>query len=318
MYKKNINLFKQFLNFYWLRPESALMLTLRSMSYRNGLKYFNKNSIDVACGDGVFSFLTLGGELNEDTDMYQSLKLQNTVDRKLDTFDNFTKDYKISIKKLPSKMYRYDCGCDFKLNLLKKAQKLNFYKNTFLHNINNNFKIIKKKKFVYSNSTYWSKNFQKHLIDLVNITEPEGFLVLQIKNSSIFKNYVQEKKYEKIFGKKFTKIINAGRKETWTSLKSFNQIHNIIKQIKNVEILDIQPVYGDIMPHIWNFGLRPIFDPLYLMTKKISYLEKIEIKKKFNSIFFEMFKHYIGNFKPKTSPFKQDIEYTYIIKKIDY
>ena len=92
MYKKNINLFKQFLNFYWLRPESALMLTLRSMSYRNGLKYFNKNSIDVACGDGVFSFLTLGGELNEDTDMYQSLKLQNTVDRKLDTFDNFTKE----------------------------------------------------------------------------------------------------------------------------------------------------------------------------------------------------------------------------------
>ena len=227
MVKKNINLFKQFLNFYWLRPESVLMLTLRSMAYRNGLKFFDKNSIDVACGDGVFSFLTLGGELNEDTDRYQSLKLQNTVHRKHDTFDNYTKDYIISIKSTPPKKFSYDSGCDFKENLLKKAKGLNFYKNTFLHNINNNFKINKKYKFVYSNSTYWSKNFEKHLIDLVKITEHEGYLLLQIKNTSIFKNYVQEKKYEKIFGKKFTQIIDAGRKKTWTSLKSFNDIHSI-------------------------------------------------------------------------------------------
>ena len=315
MLNKNIDLFKQFLNFYWLRPESALMLTLRSIAYRNGLKYFHKNSIDVACGDGVFSFLTFGGKLKDDTDMYQSLNLQKNILRKQDTYDNFKNNYKISIQSTPQKKFKYDSGCDYKENLLNKAHKLNFYKNTFLHNINHNFKIKKKFNFVYSNSTYWSKNFEKHLIDLTKITENKGYLVLQIKNSSIFENYVQEKKYTKIFGRKFTQIIDAGRKKTWSGLKDYNQIYKVIKSIKNIKVIDIQPVYGNIMPHIWNFGLRPVFDPLYLMTTKIDLKERIIIKKQFNNIIFEMFKSYIGSFKLKNNSFKTDIEYTYILKK---
>lgn len=315
--RKNIDLFKQFLNFYWLRPESALMQTLRSMSFRKGLKYFNENSIDVACGDGIFSFLTLGGEFNEDADVYKNLILQNNILRKKDTYDNYAKDYKLSIKCLPPKKFVYDSGCDIKENSLKRAKVLNFYKNTFIHNINYNFNINKKYNFVYSNSTYWSKNFNKHLTDLVKITEIEGHLLLQIKNTSIFKNYVQERKYNKIFGGKFTQIIDAGRKKSWPSLKSFNDIYTILRQIKNIKIIDIQPIYGDVMPHIWNFGLRPIFDPLYLMTTKINPNDRIKIKRNFNNIFFEMFKNYIGNFKVKSNPFKQDIEYTYILKKID-
>ena len=74
-------------------------------------------------------------------------------------------------------------------------------------------------------------------------------------------------------------------------------------------------MYGDIVPHIWNFGLRPIFDPLYLMSTKIDRSDRIKIKRQFNNILFEMFKSYIGNFKPRTNPFKHDIEYTYILKK---
>jgi hypothetical protein len=314
MFKKNIELFKQFLNFYWLRPESALMLTLRSMSYQKSLKFFHQNSIDVCCGDGVFSFLTFGGKLDTKTDMYQSIKLSNSLVRKDDVFDKYSKNYKTSIIKSP--FFRYSYGCDWKNNLLKKASKLNLYKKLFFHNINKGFKTKNKFDFIYSNSTYWANDFEKHLNHLIEITNHGGHLVLQIKNDSILKNFVREKYYSRIFGNKFSKIIDAGRKETWKSLKSFNEINRIIKKNKNIKIIDIQPIYGNVMPHIWNFGLRPIFNPMYLMSTKLNDKDRLDAKKQFISIIYNMFENYIGNYKQKSFSGNIEIEYTYILKKI--
>ena len=49
-------LFLKFLNFYWLRPEKALLHTFRSEKYMKTFKYFKSPSLDVSCGDGVYSF----------------------------------------------------------------------------------------------------------------------------------------------------------------------------------------------------------------------------------------------------------------------
>ncbi len=314
MSKKNVELFKSFLDFYFLRPENALMLTLRSISYKNSLEFFHNKSIDVCCGDGVFSFLTLGGKLNRQVDMYQSIKLSNEIVRKIDNYDDYNKEYSIKILTHPNK--KFETGCDYKINLLNKAKHLNFYKNLFYHDINRNFKVKDKYNFVYSNSTYWSNNFQKHVNDLVKITNNGGYIVLQIKNDSIFKNYVQSEKYSKIFGNKFCKIIDAGRKNTWKSLKNYSDILKIIKENKFVDIIDISPVYGNVMPHIWNFGLRPIFQPLYKMTSKMTKKDRFEIKKELVNITFNMFENYIRNFKPNLYLKNRDMEYTYILKKI--
>ena len=57
--------FKEFLKFFWLRPENALLLSLIAEAYQSTLKYFGdgSNTIDVSCGVGVFSFIVLGGTL---------------------------------------------------------------------------------------------------------------------------------------------------------------------------------------------------------------------------------------------------------------
>ena len=51
-------LFLKFLNFYWLRPEKALLHTFRSEKYMKTFKYFKSPSLDVSCGDGVYSFFS--------------------------------------------------------------------------------------------------------------------------------------------------------------------------------------------------------------------------------------------------------------------
>lgn len=314
---KKLKLLKAFLEFYWLRPESALMLTLRSLAYQKSLVFFDKkNSLDVCCGDGAFSFLTFNGRFDPITDMYRSIKISRKTVRSIDSFDKFDKSYFVKIKKNPSKKFSH--GCDWKENLLSKSRKLNFYKNLFIHNINQDFLIndMQKFNFVYSNSTYWSNNFDKHLQSLSDIANTNGHIVLQIKNNSIFSNYVLEEKYKKTFGEKFTRIIDAGRKETWRSLRSHNEIYNSIKSNKNLKILDVYPIYGDVLPHIWNFGLRPIFEPLYLMSNFTNPKNRLRAKQLFVQTFFDMFKDYISNFDPNLPKNKVQMEYTYILKKI--
>lgn len=129
--------FKEFLNHFWLRPENALLVSLRAESYYNTLTYFGdgKDTIDVSCGDGVFSFITLGGKLSPEFDMFRSVKFGRR-EGDFDHFDYFDeKEYKLKIFKKPDRFYQY--GVDWKENLLKKAEKLNFYQQLIQHD--NNF-----------------------------------------------------------------------------------------------------------------------------------------------------------------------------------
>ena len=52
----------RFTHAYWLRPENAYWMTLRSLALKQ--RPFSSPSADVSCGDGVFSFLHAGGELD--------------------------------------------------------------------------------------------------------------------------------------------------------------------------------------------------------------------------------------------------------------
>ena len=70
-------LFKSFLNFFWLRPENALIFSLKADKLNFYKKYFKGNSIDISCGNGIFTFLTFGGRISEKNDMYQSLDYGN-------------------------------------------------------------------------------------------------------------------------------------------------------------------------------------------------------------------------------------------------
>jgi len=307
---------REFLNFYWLRPENALMLYQRSLSYRKTLRFLDikNDSIDISCGDGVFSFLTFGGQLSADSDMFRSIKYEKNISRKIDNFDFYDDDYFIKVKKKP--IIKYSHGIDLKINLLKKAHKLNFY--TTLQKANNNYRIPfpdNKFSYAYSNSTYWIKDYNRHINDIIRITKKNGIIVLQIKNNSALsfkKNFF----YKETFGNRFIKIIDAGRYNSWKFLKSITEINNIFKNNKEVELLEITPIYGNIIPEIWNFGLRPIFQPLSKMVNNLNKKNRAQVKEEFIEIIFNLFEKYITNYNPGLfSKSRSEIEYTYVLRK---
>ena len=141
-------LFKSFLNFFWLRPENALIFSLKADKLNFYKKYFKGNSIDISCGNGIFTFLTFGGRISEKNDMYQSLDYGNK-----DIYDKY-ENYNIKIDYSPKKKFLY--GSDWKKNLLKKSKKLKFYKKLILHD--NNFK-FPFKFILSSNKPRRNKNF---------------------------------------------------------------------------------------------------------------------------------------------------------------
>lgn len=92
--------FRQFLNHFWLRPENALLLALRAESFKKTFNFFDdaEASIDVSCGDGVFSFIANGGQISADSDMFRSLRFGKR-EGDFDAFDCFDDTYKMNVIK---------------------------------------------------------------------------------------------------------------------------------------------------------------------------------------------------------------------------
>ena len=63
-------LLRRYLNIYWLRPENAFWTVLRSLAWRQVA--MPSPSIDLSCGDGVFSFVHAGGAFGPSFDVFQS------------------------------------------------------------------------------------------------------------------------------------------------------------------------------------------------------------------------------------------------------
>ena len=309
-------IFKEFLNFVWLRPENALLSTLRSESlYQTYFEKFgNKqvNSIDVSCGDGQFAFCTFGGKLDVDSDAFLSVDNSQKRSSKFDTYDFFDKKkYKIKIKKKP--FINFKTGTDWKKNLLEKSRKLKFYNNLIHHD--NNYPLPIKNRvydFTYSNSSYWVKNFEKHINDLVRITKKNGFIVLEMKMREDVKKLLSVNLDTNLFGKKFSKIINAGRLETWKGLSTRKNIEKIINSINNCAIHDVKPIYGSYVAKFWAIGYRPMFKPLATMVNNIDIKTRRKVKTEWCEIIFNMFSKFLENYKVNK---KETVEWSIILKK---
>lgn len=304
--------FEQFLNHFWLRPENALLVALRAESYYSTLDAFKRaqTSVDVSCGDGVFSFVTMGGRLSERTDMFRSV-LTNIPfrDGDRDPFDHFDETYEIEIIDRPSHTFTY--GTDWKENMLRRAEKLSFY-NELIHHDNNNPLCFSDNSidFVYSNSAYWVANFQGHLCELARVCRPRGTIVLQMKTNRI-RDYTAEK-YISGFGERFYEIIDAGRLSTWKGLRSKEEILRILEGIRDLRIDRCEPIYGGALIQIWDIGLRPLFNPLVRLASGVSEELRLSVKQEWCEIFRQAFTDFLEQYAPRE---EEAVEFLIVLSK---
>lgn len=301
---------EQYLSWFWLRPENALMSAIRAEKYASTFKYFDSDSLDVSCGDGVFSFIAAGGGLSVDSDMFRSIDNTEPRQGNFDAFDFYDDSYVVDVVKRPE--FTFSHGSDWKKNLIRKAERLEWYSNLFLHDNNQPIPFDNGSfGYIYSNSAYWVDRFEKHINDLVRLLKPGGCLILEAKTKNI-ENYSSNSYASEIIGKKACDILDAGRRSTWKGLRGIEQYREIFGKMKGVDLIEESPVYGDLMVQVWDIGLRPLFNPLSRMANSVDEQTRREVKKEWVQTLYDLSKYFVNNYEAEND---SAVEYLFVLRK---
>ena len=274
----------QLLNVFWLRPETALWreIDIRAMSKFQ----FLSPSLDLGCGDGIFSFIRGGGHFPQSFDAFRDVTKIDQYYQNIDVFDTCLDGSGIAIAKPP--LYQIDMGFDFKSNLLGKAQKLGLYKSLCQGNANNRLPFADCSfNSVFSNILYWLDSPQDVISEIARIMKPGARACLMVPNNTIAEFSFYNQLYSTHTQYKFLEIIDRGRFSNnirhASSLSKWCKIFkeaglSVDRHSRHLSKLTIQ---------IWDIGLRPIFPILLEMANELSDEKLIFIKRKYMQIMAE-------------------------------
>lgn len=274
-------LLRRFVSAYWLRPENALWMALRAEAL--GECQWTPPSVDVSCGDGIFTFLTLGGELDPEFDVFQSVKSVRGGDS-ADMFDHVSDDYVPRVITSPSTVI--DIGSDLKPALLAKAAVLGVYDAT--RQVDNEARLpFDDSSFqtIYCNAAYWVRGIDAFLGELRRICANDGRVILHVKLRSLFDCTLRG--YRDRLGQRFLDIIDRGRADSWPTVADEDEWERRFADA-GFEIAAKRPFVTATHAHIWDIGLRPVAPMLVRMTDAIAPDTRASIKREWTDVMCEL------------------------------
>ncbi len=274
---------RRFINAYWLRPENAFWMYLRSEAL--SLVPIRGPIADLGCGDGVFSFLHADGVFAPEFDVFGAVaRLEEVQTNDADIFDHVDDDYAPGIVSPPT--FRIDVGTDLKSNLLGKADRLGFYDrltpcdhNVALPFSDDSFETV------YCNTAYWVENVEGFLAEVARVTRSCGTVVLQVKLDAIADYTMQS--HGSVLGDRWMGLMNRGRIECWSSVCDRLTWESRFASA-GLEIVGEVPIATRTHAHIWDIGLRPIAPMLIKAMNAIHPHLRAEIKRDWVDLFAEL------------------------------
>ncbi len=269
--------FEQLLNVYWLRPETALWreLDIRAMHQFS----FCSPSLDLGCGDGMFSFIRGGGTVNKQFDAFRSLTNLDQYFENIDIYDAYEKN-ESSIVEKPSD-YKIDVAFDHKANLLKKSTQLNLYREFKVGDANQTLPFPEESfNSIFSNIVYWLDDPQSVLKEISRILRPGGKACLMLPNQTLPEFSFYNQLYVKTENPKwkFLEKLDRGRfKDNIRQARSDREWESLFLKA-NLKVYEHETHLSKTAVQIWDIGLRPIFPVLKKMTDQISRDSYVEIK----------------------------------------
>ncbi len=274
---------RRFVSAYWLRPENAFWMVLRSHVLSS--VPIRSPFIDLSCGDGIFSFLHAGGRFAPEFDVFADLS--NVAQRDIrmgDLFDSCSEFYQPEIVTRPD--YRIDCGTDFKKSLIAKAGCLDFYSRLMEQDHNRALPFADHTfETVYCNAAYWIHEIDAFLSELGRISVSGGTIVLHVKLDAIKRFTLRNRSLR--LGDRWLDIINRGRFESWPSLCDRTKWEDRFERA-HLEILSAEPFVTGTHAHIWDIGLRPIAPLLIRAMNSLHDHLRSELKHDWVNLFCEL------------------------------
>ena len=283
-----MSILKELLNVYWLRPETALWRAL-DIEMMKDFEVTGR-SLDLGCGDGVLSFIRGGGKFDISFDDYQSLGNLDKFYKNKDIHDVFVEGYKPIVTS--NSKYKFSIGLDHKENLLSKANALDFYEETIVHDANLAFP-IENNKFdtIFSNIVYWLDDPQKSVNEIARILDIGGKAALMLPNVtmpefSFYNNHYLNKSDERY---EFLKLIDRGRYSSNIKVAKNLDDWNAIFTNSGLKIVDHKMHLSKTVIELWDIGLRPIFPVLHKMVNAIENKNKLlEVKQDWIDLFMQL------------------------------
>lgn len=234
-------------------------------------------SLDIGCGDGIFSFIRAGGGFDLNYDAFRLIDNLDQFFQNVDVFDTYSKTDKPDILNKPS--YQIDLGFDHKDNLLSKANQLGLYHATRQGDANESLPFHDNEfNSIFSNIIYWLNKPEQTIKEISRILAPGGTACLMLPNS-VFPEYsfynqlfvkTRDPKWqflEKLDRGRFADNVRQARKEEdWMQIFDACQLE-VVSHKRHLSSLCIQ---------MWDIGLRPLFPVLLKMANAIE--EKIAWK----------------------------------------
>jgi SAM-dependent methyltransferase len=270
----------RFLRAYWLRPENALWMTLRSRALSR--VPLAGPCMDVSCGDGVFTFLHCGGVFDPDFDVFTAVgDVTQAAERHADMFDHVQGGYQPTIISPPQQ--RIDQGTDNKPSMIAKAKQLSLYSSLVEHDNNEPLPFSDQSfQTVYCNAAYWVSQVDPFLSELCRITKRQGCVVLQVKLSSL-RDYTLAA-HRSALGDRLLDILDRGRTDCWPTLADRATWESRFARAGFI-IKEAHPFVTKTHAHIWDIGLRPIAPLLVKMTSALTRDSRSSIKSEWVDLF---------------------------------
>lgn len=281
---------RRFVQAYWLRPENALWMTLRSCTLSEIA--LDQPTIDVSCGDGVFSFLHCGGAFDPDFDVFTSVAEVAQLGRKdhpcnageEDMFDHIGDGYKPTI--VTPAAQTINVGTDYKRSMVAKAEKLSLYDWLIEHDNNQPLPFPSDAfQTAYCNAAYWITGIDQFLSELSRIVRPGGHVVLQVKISSMAHYTLAA--HRQVLGDRFLAILDRGRSACWPTLADRATWERRF-DAAGLTVESATPFITKTHAHIWDVGLRPIAPLLVKMAQALSPTTRASIKREWVDLMIEL------------------------------
>jgi len=264
---------RRFLGTYWLRPENALWMTLRSGALARTT--WGGPALDACCGDGVFSFLHMGGSFDPSFDVYRGVESKATGRTGGDLYDFVSDQYRPQIVVQPSRTI--DVGSDMKKALLTKADRLHFYGRTVTHDHNLPLPFAAESfQTVYCNAVYWMHNVPGLLAEFRRIVRPGGCVILHVKLDTMRRQTLEP--FRAAIGDQVLSILGGDRLDCWPGLTDRAGWESRFRSA-GLRLVDAQPFVTATHALMWYVGLRPIAPLLMRMAAGLNEDTRLSIKR---------------------------------------
>ena len=285
-----MDILREFLNAFWLRPEVALIKTHEYMALQR--LPFTEPSIDIGCGDGIFSFIAAGGRFGPDFDMYQNVTGTEQFFKGVDVFDHYDeKQFGIDIAQPPQRKITH--GLDHKASLIAKASHLGLYENTIVSDANESIPLEDKSvTTAFCNILYILEQLDGLLAETHRILKDDGRFIVQLPEARAEEVMIHHH-FEK-HAWEWARLIDRNKYAT-----TYPRYHKhergywddlLAKAgFRVAEEVELRP---DLVHVMWDIGLRPLFPALMEMYRRLADTDRREVKKVWVDTLYEVLVHF--------------------------